>query len=142
MITFEQLLFVLGCAYPNFVHGKDYGIGFSVDPKNPTVQNGDAHITFWSSTEVEQPDANVVTGLVAVHGDKFNAAQQASATRVQRNKLLCEADALINAAHIANKQKDSEYILAMRKYRQALRDVPSQANFPASVTWPTLPEQA
>lgn len=25
-------------------------------------------------------------------------------------------------------------------YRQALRDVPSQAGFPADVTWPTKPE--
>jgi hypothetical protein len=28
----------------------------------------------------------------------------------------------------------------MTAYRQALRDIPSQAGFPSSVTWPTKPE--
>lgn len=142
MITPEQLEFALDQAYPGLKRSVDYVIGHPVDPANPLTQSGDAFIIGWTSKTIEEPNAVVIAGLVSVHSDKLLAQQQASAARVQRNKLLCEADALINAAHIANKQKDSEYILAMRKYRQALRDVPSQANFPASVTWPTLPEQA
>jgi len=51
--------------------------------------------------------------------------------RSQRNALLAETDYLALS--------DATLSSEMATYRQALRDVPSQAGFPTSVTWPTKP---
>lgn len=51
--------------------------------------------------------------------------------RQERDKLLFETDYLA----LSDNTLSSE----MAAYRQALRDVPAQSGFPASVTWPTKP---
>ena len=51
--------------------------------------------------------------------------------RVLRDDLLAATDWTANS--------DVTMSDAMREYRQALRDVPSQAGFPYEVTWPTKP---
>lgn len=59
-------------------------------------------------------------------------ASKESEVRTHRNTLLAETDwcALSDVTMSAD----------MTSYRQALRDVPEQAGFPHSVTWPTKPE--
>jgi len=52
--------------------------------------------------------------------------------RNQRDSLLAETDWMALS--------DVTLSDAWSAYRQALRDIPSQAGFPASVTWPTKPE--
>ena len=51
--------------------------------------------------------------------------------RAKRNSLLAETDYLALS--------DTTLSSDMAAYRQALRDVTSQAGFPTSVTWPTKP---
>ena len=51
--------------------------------------------------------------------------------RAKRNSLLAETDYLALS--------DTTLSSDMATYRQALRDVTSQAGFPTSVTWPTKP---
>lgn len=51
--------------------------------------------------------------------------------RTKRNSLLAETDYLALS--------DTTLSSDMATYRQALRDVTSQAGFPTSVTWPTKP---
>lgn len=51
--------------------------------------------------------------------------------RAKRNKLLAETDYLALS--------DTTLSSDMAAYRQALRDVTSQAGFPSNVTWPTKP---
>ena len=51
--------------------------------------------------------------------------------RAKRNKLLAETDYLALS--------DNTLSSDMAAYRQALRDVTSQAGFPTNVTWPTKP---
>lgn len=51
--------------------------------------------------------------------------------RAKRNGLLAETDYLALS--------DTTLSSDMAAYRQALRDVTSQAGFPTSVTWPTKP---
>ena len=58
------------------------------------------------------------------------AALQQDLIRNQRNTLLNESDVYALADRITDE---------WRTYRQALRDVPSQAGFPTNVTWPTKP---
>jgi len=64
--------------------------------------------------------------------DFQESAVAASATqgRAQRDELLAASD---NMA-LADRINDD-----WRTYRQALRDIPAQAGFPNSVTWPTEP---
>ena len=84
---------------------------------------------------------NRITGDGAVFDDAENMANwpdfqesvvAASATQVraQRDTLLAESDHMALADRITDE---------WRTYRQALRNVPAQAGFPASVTWPTEP---
>lgn len=50
--------------------------------------------------------------------------------REERDALLAASDTMALADRITDE---------WRTYRQALRDVPAQAGFPNSVTWPTEP---
>jgi hypothetical protein len=50
--------------------------------------------------------------------------------RTERDNLLSESDVHALADRITDEWKT---------YRQALRDVPSQAGFPDNITWPTKP---
>ena len=50
--------------------------------------------------------------------------------RIKRDTLLSESDIHALADRITDE---------WRTYRQALRDVPSQAGFPDNITWPTKP---
>lgn len=59
-------------------------------------------------------------------------AQQATAVRADRNSRLSACD----WTQLADSPADN---LAWATYRQALRDVPSQAGFPWDVNWPTKP---
>ena len=58
--------------------------------------------------------------------------QQAAAVRADRNGRLAATD----WTQIADSTADKP---AWAAYRQALRDVPAQAGFPQSVTWPEQP---
>jgi len=59
-------------------------------------------------------------------------AEQAKSVRNSRNTKLTDCD----WTQIADSTADKT---AWATYRQALRDVPSQAGFPWTVTWPTQP---
>ena len=61
----------------------------------------------------------------------YELATQQSNVRQERDKRLFETDYLALS--------DQTLSAEMTAYRQALRDVPAQAGFPASVTWPTKP---
>lgn len=61
--------------------------------------------------------------------------QKADAVRSEREALLTACDwTQLDDTPIANTQKQ-----AWASYRQALRDVPSQAGFPFNVVWPAKP---
>lgn len=59
-------------------------------------------------------------------------AKAAEGVRNERNKKLADSD----WTQLADSSADAT---AWATYRQALRDVPSQADFPHNVTWPTEP---
>ena len=84
---------------------------------------------------------NTTTGHGAVFDDAASLADwpdfqadpvAASATQVRarRDELLAASDSMALADRIT---------ADWRTYRQALRDVPAQAGFPTSVTWPVEP---
>ena len=59
-------------------------------------------------------------------------AQAAASARAERNRKLADSD----WTQLADSTADKD---AWATYRQALRDVPTQAGFPNEVTWPELP---
>ena len=56
--------------------------------------------------------------------------ETAGPARSYRDELLARCDNRVWPDHIPD---------AWRTYRQALRDVPAQAGFPTSITWPVEP---
>ena len=68
-------------------------------------------------------DADAVAALVL--------EDNKSLVRSERNKKLMETD--------WTSASDLTMSSDMTTYRQALRDIPTQAGFPTSITWPTKP---
>ena len=62
-------------------------------------------------------------------------AQQAKSVREQRNQKLAETDWMVIKALESNTPQNFE----MAAYRQALRDITSQAGFPWDIQWPDAP---
>lgn len=84
-------------------------------------------------TDTTDIDGNTVTA--AQHEANYKAmrdAQQAESVRNQRNNLLAQCD----WTQLADSPVDKA---AWATYRQALRDVPTQAGFPWTVTYPETP---
>ena len=84
------------------------------------MYDGQSWIQQWAVEALSQDEINA------------NAAQQAAAVRADRNARLAATD----WTQIADSSADKPVWAA---YRQALRDVPSQAGFPQSVSWPQEP---
>ena len=79
----------------------------------------------------------MVDGVLVAMSDEeiatMNAEQNSikpMMARAERDNLLSESDVYALADRITDE---------WRTYRQALRDVPSQAGFPDNITWPTKP---
>ena len=84
---------------------------------------------------VDTVEDGVITTAVE-HEANYKArkdAEQADQVRIDRNKRLAETD----WTQLADSTADKE---AWATYRQALRDVPTQAGFPWNVQWPEQPE--
>jgi hypothetical protein len=61
--------------------------------------------------------------------------EKAESVRKERDQKLAECDWRVIKALESNQPQDFQWA----SYRQALRDVPSQAGFPWSVVWPQSP---
>ena len=83
-------------------------------------------------TSVENPDGSWTATPRTADDLAVRLAQQAAAVRADRNARLAATD----WTQIADSTADKP---AWAAYRQALRDVPAQAGFPQSVTWPEQP---
>ena len=59
-----------------------------------------------------------------------NLEREPAKVRIERDSLLAASDTYALSDRITDE---------WRTYRQALRDLPSQAGFPYSTTWPTKP---
>lgn len=111
---------------------------FKVVTRNGAVQDSAGNwVQAWLEremfTEYTDEEGNVQT--VQAQKDAKVAADNAalaSRERATRDTLLKETD------HFA--LSDVTMTDAMRTYRQALRDVPQQSEFPNTITWPTKPE--
>ena len=105
--------------------------------RNGAAQDGKGNWVYaWKEQEMftEYTDDNGDVQTVAAQKtayDTASTAARAAAEREKRTALLIETD------HYA--LSDVTMSDAMKAYRQALRDVPQQAGFPSSITWPDKP---
>ena len=83
-------------------------------------------------TEYTDDDGNTIT--VQTQKDAKTAADNAALEASERS----ERDELLKATDHYG-LSDVTMTDAITAYRQALRDVPQQAGFPSSITWPTKP---
>lgn len=84
----------------------------------------------------EQGILHTVTEQYQEHCSKIDSAQ-AQAVRQARNLLLSESDWTQLLDSPFNDEKKNEWIL----YRQSLRQVPEQPNFPWDIEWPATPNK-
>jgi len=107
---------------------------------NKYVWNGSEWTLEQNTTEIERfgftlpdfPDAPV-PDMPAYNPDERQLEQEAEEVRTQRDALLSQSD----WTQVPDAPVDQT---AWAEYRQALRDLPQQAGFPAEITWPVKPE--
>ena len=99
-------------------------IEFDVAPSFTWVDCGNDVSVGWAY------DGATFTPEDAISDDELSAQE-----RVKRNSLLSDSDWTQLPDSQLTEAKKSEW----STYRQSLRDVPSQSNFPTTITWPTKP---
>jgi len=83
--------------------------------------------------EVKEKYSDPTEKAAAVEAHRvMSLADAASAARAERDSKLAQSDYM--------GLSDGTMSVAWGTYRQALRDVPAQADFPQTITWPTAPE--
>ena len=85
-----------------------------------------------SISEYIEPDVNII--------DKYSEEY----ARAKRDNLLNKADIILmkyqEQAALGIIQENNEYYNALLQYKQNLRDITKQIDFPENVIWPVLPE--
>ena len=111
---------------------------FKVVARNGAVQDSNGNwVQAWVEREMfteytdEEGNVQTVSAQQTAYTTRKNNGK-AAIERNTRNTLLKETD------HFA--LSDVTMTDAMKTYRQALRDVPQQSEFPNTITWPTKPE--
>ena len=135
MMTVEHLAYVLAQAYPQLTRWKDYWVSHPVD-STTLEQIGPAWIPEWLPTDPPKPSEDDIARLWAIYGEAAKRHVLGIEMRAKRDALLAEADRLVMKAEDS---EEAESIVAARRYRKALRDVPQQAGFPEAVDWPETP---
>ena len=96
--------------------------------------------TRWVHTPADSPD-NVaskdadVGGIAIVLTDAEYDTVLAASARQKRDRLIATTDYLVTPDYPI----ESDRLAKVKIYRQALRDIPEQAGFPRSITWPEKP---
>ena len=111
---------------------------FKIVARNGAVQDSNGNwVQAWVEREMfteytdEEGNVQTVSAQQTAYTTRRNN-EKAAVERATRDNLLKETD------HFA--LSDVTMTDAMRTYRQALRDVPQQSEFPNTITWPTKPE--
>ena len=96
--------------------------------------------TRWVHTPADSPD-NVASkdadvGDIAIYlTDAEYDTVLASSARHKRDRLIAATDYLVTPDYPI----ESDRLAKVKIYRQALRDIPKQSEFPRSITWPEKP---
>lgn len=96
--------------------------------------------TRWVHTPADSPDNvapkdAVVGGIAIVLTDAEYDTVLAASARQKRDRLIATTDYLVTPDYPI----ESDRLAKVKTYRQALRDIPEQAGFPRTITWPEKP---
>ena len=91
----------------------------------------------WTENDMFQEYTDDEDNVVTVQ-DQIDAKVAADNAALEATKRATRDDLLKSTDHYG--LSDVTMTEAMTAYRQALRDVPQQAGFPQTITWPTKPE--
>ena len=97
----------------------------------------DANNNWVEGWEVVDMFADTTVDGVTTTKSAHESAHTASLVAVVAATARTTRDALLAATDWSG-NSDVTMASGMTTYRQALRDVPAQTNFPSSITWPTL----
>jgi len=124
-------------------------LGIDVIFEGPQASGGDQY-QFSQAAGIEEINGKwytkYVLGPIFADNDEATAAQQEAAYKAtkdaeQAKSVRADRDAKLAASDWTQGKDIAENIsTAWATYRQALRDIPAQADFPWNVTWPTKPE--
>ena len=96
--------------------------------------------TRWVHTPADSPDnvapKDAFAGGIAISltDAEYDTVLAASA-RQKRDRLIAATDYLVTPAYPISDDR----LAKVKTYRQALRDIPEQAGFPRTITWPKKP---
>ena len=96
--------------------------------------------TRWVHTPADSPD-NVapkdadMRGIAIYLTDAEYDTVLAASARQKRDRLIATTDYLVTPDYPI----ESDRLAKVKIYRQALRDIPEQAGFPRTITWPEKP---
>ncbi|MBU9552823.1 phage tail assembly chaperone [Burkholderia multivorans] len=118
--------------FPGLKDGKDFVVGQPVDPKTNSV-TGSPTLMSWKSDKPRPTDENVNAFF-----RQNEALVRATVAREIRDSCLIASDprtVVPPDAPPSVQAKAKEW----QDYRQALRDLPNQPNFPFTIVWPVAP---
>ena len=96
--------------------------------------------TRWVHTTPESPDnvgdkSGDIGSIAIVLTDAEYDTVLAASARQKRDRLIATTDYLVTPDYPI----ESDRLAKVKIYRQALRDIPEQAGFPRTITWPEKP---
>ena len=96
--------------------------------------------TRWVHTTPESPDnvgdkSSGIGSIAIVLTDAEYDTVLAASARQKRDRLIAATDYLVTPDYPI----ESDRLAKIKIYRQALRDIPEQAGFPRTITWPDKP---
>ena len=100
--------------------------------------------TRWVHTPADSPDnvapkdadsSSIVGGIAIYLTDAEYDTVLAASVRQKRDRLIATTDYLVTPDYPI----ESDRLAKIKIYRQALRDIPEQAGFPRTITWPEKP---
>ena len=96
--------------------------------------------TRWVHTPADSPDnvgdkSSGIGSIAIVLTDAEYDTVLAASTRQKRDRLIAATDYLVTPDYPI----ESDRLAKVKTYRQALRDIPEQAGFPRTITWPEKP---
>ena len=96
--------------------------------------------TRWVHTTPESPDnvgdesAGIGSIAIVLTDDEYDTVL-ANSARQKRDRLIAATDYLVTPDYPISDDR----LAKVKIYRQALRDIPEQAGFPRTITWPKKP---
>lgn len=90
----------------------------------------------WCNTRGDCSIQQVDGGYQIIQNPEPDDSMVAKAIRAKRNNLIGETDYYLMPDYPSNPQNLEE----LKVYRQALRDIPKQEDFPRDVRWPDVPK--